>query len=168
MTTLNALRRGLVVSCGCYRREFSAAKATTHGMTDTTEHRIWAAMKRRCLNPNVPAFKDYGGRGIGVCERWMTFENFLADMGRRPKGLTLERIDTEGHYSPENCRWASRTEQANNTRANHIVNIGGVAMTFTQACSSLGVPVTTAATRMSRGWPESLWFAPKGTRRPTA
>ncbi len=123
-------------------------------------------MKRRCSNPNVPEWKNYGGRGISVCEQWQTFENFMADMGPRPSGLTLERRDTNGGYCPENCYWATRVEQANNTRANRMVTVDGASMTFAQACSHYGVPVTTSATRAIRGWPENLWFAPKGTRRP--
>lgn len=124
-------------------------------------------MKRRCTNPNVKEWKDYGGRGIAVCNRWMlSFKDFMTDMGPRPPGLTIDRIDHDGNYEPGNCRWATYTQQANNRRGNHVVNIGGVAMTFTQACLHFGVPVSTAATRMSRGWPEDLWFAPKGTRRP--
>lgn len=161
ITTLNSLRRGLVVSCGCYRREFSKTKATKHAATETAEYRIWAAMKRRCANPNVRAWKDYGGRGIKVCERWQQFENFLADMGPRPLGLTLDRIDHDGHYEPGNCRWATYVEQANNTRGNRLVFVGDRVLTVTQACGHYGIPVTTVWSRISRGWPPSDWFLPK-------
>jgi len=85
-------------------------------MTGTKIYRIWAGMLRRCRNPNDAAFHDYGGRGIRITERWRKFENFYADMGEPPPGLSLDRINNDGNYEPSNCRWATQSEQVNNRR----------------------------------------------------
>jgi hypothetical protein len=135
---VDRLRSGKTRSCGCLRKETSsttgkitgpmnvaaatraASKAnTTHGHTTrgkTSEYGCWVNMRQRCLNPAGPRFKDWGGRGISVCKRWDRYENFLADMGARPPGLTLERIDNEGNYEPSNCCWATYSEQHENKR----------------------------------------------------
>jgi hypothetical protein len=119
-------RKNPTKSCGCFRAEVASAIARSHleprhgharreQMTGT--YRSWAAMRQRCLNPNVKAFKNYGGRGITICERWQIFENFLADMGERPAGdYSIERINNDGNYEPSNCHWAERAEQSANQR----------------------------------------------------
>lgn len=109
------LTSGMTQSCGCLRARRSREVNATHGMSKKTEYTIWLNMRRRCTDPNVKGYKYYGGRGITVCERWNTFENFLADMGRRPSWeLTLDRINVNGNYEPGNCRWATWKQQANN------------------------------------------------------
>lgn len=96
-----------------------------HGYFGTKTYRVWANMKTRCQNPNSPVYARYGAKGITVCPRWQLFENFLADMGEVPEGLTLDRVDGSKGYSPENCRWATLRQQSWN-RKTHSVNISGV------------------------------------------
>jgi hypothetical protein len=102
------IRNGQTQSCGCVH--------ITHGMTLSPEYRIWRGMHQRCTNPNSTKYENYGGRGITVCDRWRSFENFYADMGPRPEGLTIERINNEQGYGPGNCKWATYSEQNLNRR----------------------------------------------------
>src|SRR5262249_21392685 len=106
------LRFGSSISCGCVRRE----RTTKHGLCDSRAYHCWKNMKRRCSNPEHPRYPDYGGRGISVCEDWLSFENFFADMLDAPAGLSIDRINNDGNYEPANCRWATPSMQIANQR----------------------------------------------------
>jgi hypothetical protein len=126
------LVRGGAKSCGCKSASAISAARTTHGKRNTNEYKIWAGMKNRCLNSDNPAFKYYGGRGIKVCQRWMKFENFFADMGRKPAGKSLDRINNDGNYEPGNCRWATSLEQHRNQRTNRRIEFNGERLLITE------------------------------------
>lgn len=151
------LTNGGISSCGCKVSETNRIMNTTHGHAgkiDSPEYRIWSGMKTRCLNKKDPAFVDYGGRGIKICERWMRFENFFADMGNKPLGLSLNRINNDGDYCPENCEWATRKQQMNNTRNNRIITAFGQTMTLSQWCEKVGMRFDTIWRRLQKSSPE--------------
>ena len=114
------LRNGHTKSCGCLSREMVIARNTTHGDSNHPLHKIWYQMVRRCTNPDDAAYKYYGGRGIEVCSSWLGFHAFLADMGERPEGGTLERKNNNGNYCPDNCIWASWNAQHANRRTTKL------------------------------------------------
>jgi hypothetical protein len=122
---------GNTKSCGC--------RVKTHGMTLSPEYQAWRTAKRRCIEPSCASFKDYGGRGITMCDRWLnSFENFYADLGPRPLGprrYSLERIDNDGPYEPSNCKWATLEEQNSNRRSSRLLEVGCFVGTLTQWCA---------------------------------
>jgi hypothetical protein len=110
-------------------------------------------MKQRCQNPNNPSYHNYGGRGIKVCERWFSFENFISDMGMRPTNdHTLERINNDGNYEPSNCKWATRTEQARNFRSNRMLEFNGEKKCISAWAKELGLTHDSISRRLRRGW----------------
>lgn len=150
------LRNGRQVSCGCFAAEDASRRNRTHGMTETPTWNAWTGMRQRCHNENDKNYKNYGKRGIFVCARWLeSFENFLVDMGECPgPGFSLDRIDVDGPYSPENCRWATAIEQMRNKQRNHIVTYRGQQMTLMEACerAAAGVDWHKARNRLRIGW----------------
>lgn len=112
------LRRGQTKSCGCFRRERFFKHGHAHSSDQSRTYHSWSGMRARCYYPKHKDFSNYGGRGIKVCERWNDFNNFLADMGERPHACTIDRIDSNGDYTPTNCRWATSSDQRKNQRRN--------------------------------------------------
>jgi hypothetical protein len=132
--------------------------------TELRAYGVWQGILHRCYSPKRRDYKRYGGRGIRVCERWHKFANFLADMGEPTHGQTIDRIDTNGHYSPWNCRWATVKEQCNNTRRNVRLKCFGRDMTLAQWAAETGLPYKTLYSRLHRGWrPEDVLAQPQGT-----
>jgi len=150
-------------SCGCLRRELLSNQEKTHGHTvgyPTRTYFSWRAIIERCTNTNNKQWKDYGGRGIQICKQWMSFESFLSDMGERPKGTTIDRIDNDGNYCSENCRWISRREQQRNKRTNRIVTFKGVTGCLVEMCERFSVPYGLVRQRLSGyGWSVEDAFA---------
>lgn len=158
------LLNGRCQSCGCQKRDNCRRVFRTHGQYGTPTYGIWAAMITRCTNPNARYYERYGGRGIKVCERWLKFENFLADMGVRPEGLTLERKNNDDNYSPENCIWATLAQQANNRSNNHFIEIRGERLTLSQWARRFGLKANMVNYRVVRlGWTveEALNLVPR-------
>lgn len=140
----HTLNNGVSTSCGCYRKEFTSTNNSTHGMGGTVEYETWMGIKKRCLNTKSKSYYRYGGRGITVCERWLeSFENFYADMGKRPQGfaISLDRKDVDGDYSPENCVWATSKEQNRNRSNNRYIEAFGERRVLAEWAEILNVPV---------------------------
>lgn len=127
-------------------------RGITHGRTYSPEWNSWQAMRARCQRPSHTWFHRYGGRGIQICDRWKSFEAFLSDMGPRPPGSTLERINNDGNYEPGNCRWATRKEQGQNMRTTKKLMLGGKVISMTELAARSGVGLTTLSYRLRAGW----------------
>lgn len=152
--TSSYLRNGRSRSCGCLNKEVAARTRTTHGETESRLYRIWRNMKSRCENPNTKSYKDYGGRGITICEEWReSFEAFHAwaiANGYRDD-LTIDRKDNEGPYTPENCHWATAKEQGINKRDNRRITALGKTQTLREWSEATGIPKSTIQNRIKAG-----------------
>ena len=150
--TTTHLRKGCTRSCGCLMLEKSVSANLTHGMTKSRTYNTWANMLQRCINPTSTSYINYGKRGISVCNRWHSFIKFLEDMGERPVGMSLDRIDSQGNYEPSNCKWATRKEQANNTRSNCCIEYNGEVKTVSQWADAANIKYSTLYSRLIKGW----------------
>lgn len=151
---LSHVKCGAVVSCGCYRK----ARNFSHGKTETVEYAAWKNMIRRCYNKNHPEYKNYGYRGITVCDEWKTnFPAFLSHIGERPSGSkefkhSIDRIDNSRGYEPGNVRWADNKTQGRNRRNNKFLTFRGATRTWSEWAAEIGIALSTFRRRMERGW----------------
>ena len=144
------LRSGHTRSCGCFSRE----RSTDHGYYGTRTYEVWFRMKSRCDDKKSPQYPDYGGRGIAYDPRWTSFEAFLEDMGERPPGLSIDRMDNDGNYTKENCRWATQKEQSRNKRNNRRITFNGRTQCLTDWAKELGFKTSTLLARLEElRWP---------------
>ena len=144
---------GNVRSCGCYAKEVSSKVHTIHGLNGTRAYVVWHGMISRCYKKSADSYYLYGGRGISVCKRWReSVVNFFKDMGEPKTGMSIERIDNNGDYSPENCKWATLREQMNNKRNNVVLKHKGVSLSMAEWSRKTGIPYSAISGRIRLGW----------------
>lgn len=157
----NCLRKGQTKSCGCLITEVLKERNTRHGMYGIRLYRVWHSMKIRCYAENNSSYARYGGRGITICDEWLDFKNFYdwsiengyiedADFGE----CTLDRMDNDGNYCPENCRWISMKQQQRNKRSNHLITHNGETKTIAEWAEEFQISPSVINTRLYRGWNE--------------
>lgn len=152
IVTRAVLTKGSTKSCGCLNIDTIVARNTTHGMIGTLTHNSWRAMMDRCYKPKSASYHNYGARGIRVYEQWHVFEKFLADMGERPTANhSLERTNNDKDYSPDNCKWATKKQQARNTKRNVVVEYQGQEYIFADLALLVGIPYGTLRSRIECG-----------------
>lgn len=152
-----SLRRGLSKSCGCLNLEHLKERAI-HGLAETPTYSIWLGIRQRCMNPKSRSWIKYGGRGITLCERWMDYLNFLKDMGPRPHGMSIERVDNGGNYDPNNCVWATSKTQSYNKRNTRKIPLNGRFVTLDAYMDATGMSYAAAYRRATGVTPlDSTW-----------
>jgi hypothetical protein len=145
---LHNIRNGITQSCGCLLME----KVATHRLCHTKAYRSWISMRQRCNDKNNKHYNYYGGRGIKVCSEWNSFETFLQDMGERPDGHSIDRIDVNGDYCKENCKWSTAKQQARNRRNSIVIKIDEQSRDLSEWCDIYGISNNTVLERLKRGW----------------
>ena len=158
----SSIKSGDTRSCGCLQRELQSMRQKSHGMSDTPEYKAWGNMKERCYRPKHISYPHYGGKGIKVCDRWLnSFEAFYADLGPRPSiNHSIDRIDPNKDYGPENCRWATPPEQQNNKTSNVLVEFKGEQLTLAEAARATDIPYDRLYKRLKQGISGDRLFAP--------
>lgn len=173
-SVIQSVKNGNTKSCGCRKHEsgrrqiLEINRFVNHGMSKSSEYKSWMQMKRRCMNSADKHFMDYGGRGISVCDRWiMSFEHFFEDMGFKPgPEYSIDRIDNDGNYDPNNCKWSNHLEQARNRRSIKKIEYMGKSMMLIEWSEMLGIPLKTLYDRIyRRKWPiDRVFTQPMGVR----
>lgn len=161
------LKNGQVQSCGCLATDTHTKHGSANRGEKTPEYKIWAGMNNRINNPKNPAYKHYGGRGLTLAPRWSDFQSFLEDMGLRPSPQhSVDRVDNNLGYSPENCRWATREEQGRNRRNNHLMEYRGESKTVVEWSEASGIPYRTILSRLRLGYtPEEVMNMERHSKR---
>lgn len=151
--TTAELRAGNTSSCGCLKKEANRGRLVTHDKSQSAAYLAWTNMKIRVSRTSGPSWRTYGARGIAVCERWQTFENFYADMGDPPEGLQLDRIDNDKGYEPGNCRWTTALEQGRNRRNVTAITFNGRTLNVSAWADVVGLSRNALRVRLANGWP---------------
>lgn len=169
---ISSVKSGNTKSCGCLQRDearrIGRSVNKSHGMTNTREYSTWQGMRERCNDPSNKSYKDYGARGIAVCDQWSSFEQFFKDMGKKPAGCSIDRRDNNGPYSKDNCYWATPKEQTRNRRNSIDIAFQGQIKPLTDWCIQFKCDYSTVHSRLFKhGWTfEQAITIPKNVRRP--
>lgn len=150
LVTGGNLQNGHTQSCGCFNKQRVSETQSKHRMCEDSAYSVWSGMLHRCTNTKSTNFKHYGGRGITVCDRWLEFENFYADMGDKPEGMSIDRKDNNKGYSPDNCKWSTHTEQCKNRRSTRVIEFDGKAKCLSDWARDIGIHRVTLSERLNK------------------
>ncbi len=150
---IDHVNKNTVRSCGCLQKEIVSGRFKTHGFSGTKEHAIWKSIIQRCINPRNASYKNYGQKGITICEEWRnSFEAFFRDMGTKPEKMSIDRIDNTRSYSKDNCKWSTNKEQQNNKSSNRILILNGRSQNLQEWANELGMNHKMLRRRVRLGW----------------